>query len=113
LETEAEEDHFLAQTAAKILTGFEIVQALAGAAGENLSPSQIKNALLNLDTLPAEVKARIAKDLSKAAEVALRDIIKKDYHGILALKAKEFIDLGLAVYGYGGQVMAAFGPQKP
>jgi hypothetical protein len=91
----------------------EMTQALAATAGEKLSPSQIKEALTAPDSLPGEVKERIAEDLSKATEVALRAIIEKDYHGVLALKAKEFIDLGLAVYGYGGQVMAAFGPQKP
>jgi hypothetical protein len=48
--------------------------------------------------------------LAKAAKQALNDITEKDYHGIVKLRAKKIIDLGLAVYGYGQQVKATFGP---
>jgi hypothetical protein len=76
-----------------------MILPLAVTAREKLSESQIKEALNDLKAMPAEIKERIAEDLSKAIEVAPRDIIKKDYRGILAPRAKEFIDLGLAVYG--------------
>jgi hypothetical protein len=50
--------------------------------------------------------------LSKAVALALKDIKGKNYHGIVALKAKRIIDLGLAIYGVGSQVKAAFGIGK-
>jgi hypothetical protein len=49
--------------------------------------------------------------LSDAAQEALEQIGEKDGHGPFKLQAKEFIDLGLAIYGDGLTVKAAFGPR--
>jgi hypothetical protein len=47
--------------------------------------------------------------LSKALGEALSGIAKGDYHGVIDCDAKEIIDMGLAVYGHGHRVKAAFG----
>ncbi|MDR2141360.1 MAG: hypothetical protein LBR11_06165 [Deltaproteobacteria bacterium] len=43
----------------------------------------------------------------------MRDITPKDYHGSFRLKAKGFIDLGLAIYADGSTVKALFGSEIP
>jgi hypothetical protein len=53
---------------------------------------------------------QIDKDLIKAAQNALDAIKKKDYHAVLKLEADEFIDLGMAVYGYGQSIKVVFDP---
>jgi hypothetical protein len=55
---------------------------------------------------------QINDKLSKAVGLAIKAIKEKNYHGIVALKAKKIIDLGLAVYGVGSQVTASFGESK-
>jgi hypothetical protein len=41
----------------------------------------------------------------------LKAITTKGYHGIIKRMANEIIDLGMAIYGNGAQVMAQFGPE--
>jgi hypothetical protein len=83
---------------------------LAKLAREKLPPDEIEKTLLNAPSKSSLSNERIDEILSQAAQTALRDISAKDYHGPFRLEAKEFIDLGLAIYGVGSQVKAIFGP---
>jgi hypothetical protein len=47
--------------------------------------------------------------LSQTAQAALDSIAQRDYHSILGDKAKEIIDLGIAIYGNKNKVKAIFG----
>jgi hypothetical protein len=53
-------------------------------------------------------KDQIDAQLSQATEEALAQIEAGDYHGPFASRAKEFIDLALALYGDGLTIKAAF-----
>jgi hypothetical protein len=92
----------------------EIDNALADAAREKFSPKEIDDFLREASNTPEfSPKWRVDNVLPKAAGEALDQIEKKDYHGPIkkGLKAKEIIDLGLAIYGSGTHVMAAFRPK--
>jgi uncharacterized membrane protein YccC len=109
----AENNLFLAQAALDSLSEADINQALAEAAREKLPGEEIEKVLPETAAEPDPAKEQIDKTLSRLAEEALRAIAEKDYHGPLRLQAKEFIDVGLAVYGYGDHVKTAFGPFNP
>jgi hypothetical protein len=112
--TPADIDRLLSEEAENALTEIERRQALAEAAKKELDPEFIKTVLkksrsksnpdpnLDLD------EKRVDDILSRAVQEALSDIVARGYHGIIGLKAKEIIDLGLAVYGNGVKVKAAF-----
>jgi hypothetical protein len=103
-------NQLLAKAALKSLTQADIRQALAKLAREKLPPDEIEKTLLYAPSKSSLSNERIDEILSQAAQTALRDIGAKDYHGPFRLEAKEFIDLGLAIYGVGSQVKAIFGP---
>ncbi|MDR2142439.1 MAG: hypothetical protein LBR11_11765, partial [Deltaproteobacteria bacterium] len=88
----------------------DIDQALANLAREKLPRDEVEKILLNAPSKSSLSVERIDGILAKAAQEALKDIAAKDYHGPFRLEAKEFIDLGLAIYGVGSQVKAIFGP---
>jgi hypothetical protein len=90
--SEAEANHLLAQDALTSLAEEEINKVLAKMAREKLFQDDIDNAL------------------SKAAQSALDAIKDKNYHAVLKLDAAEFIDLGMAVYGYGDPIKVVFAP---
>jgi hypothetical protein len=52
-------------------------------------------------------KKKINNMLSKATKTALKAIAERNYHDTVKFKAKEIIELGLAISGYGSQVKAA------
>ena len=84
---------------------------LASAARRLLSSAQIEAALLEASPASADLpEPEIDEMLSKAAQKALSDIIESNYHAIADSDAKEIVDLGLAVYGYGQRVKAVFAP---
>jgi hypothetical protein len=110
--TDDEKDEILAKAAKRVLTGTERAWALVLTAKEKLAGDELPEALRKAAVIPPPTKERIDEMLSKAVEKALSDIIERDYHGIIKHKAKEIIDLGLAVYGGGSEVKAGFGPQS-
>jgi hypothetical protein len=73
-------------------------------AREHLTQTEIQEILF---------QATAGPEYSQAAQQALEDISKKNYPGILKLKAKEIIALGLAIYSHGAQIKAVFGSKPP
>jgi hypothetical protein len=113
-QTPTEISRRLAQEAPKVLDESEELRVLAAAAKKHLPPEIVKN-ILKKTKPKSKSNSEIAKEqinhaLSKAAQKALSDIAERDYHGILKFNAKEIIVLGLAIYGDGSEVKAAFGP---
>ncbi|MDR1657109.1 MAG: hypothetical protein LBT47_06080, partial [Deltaproteobacteria bacterium] len=113
-QTEAQADQLLAKAAEDYLTDKEQVKVLAEVMRQEL-PGEIEAILqakpVNYKT--ADTKAQIKEKLAKATEEALNNIVDRGYHGLLGHKPKEIIDLGLAIYGNGLEVKAAFGPRRP
>ncbi|MDR2142425.1 MAG: hypothetical protein LBR11_11695, partial [Deltaproteobacteria bacterium] len=109
---DAKKYQLLAEAALKLLSKAEINQALANLARERLPRDEIKKILLYAPSKSSLSAKRIDGILAKAAQEALNDIVAKDCHGPFRLEAKEFIDLGLAIYGVGSQVKAIFGPNR-
>jgi hypothetical protein len=109
-QTDAEENHILAQEAMNILTNDEITIALAKLGREKLPKEKLEEVLG-----PILSKEEIDAILSKDAKAALNQITEKDYHSAVRLKVdknleiQSIIDLGLAVYGNGSPVKAIFG----
>jgi hypothetical protein len=100
-----------AQEAETILTPPEYYRALATLAREKLGKKAVKELLVGATKKLNLAKEQIEAKLSSAVQEALKQIVEKDYHGPFKLQAKEFIDLGLALYGDGLTVKAAFGPR--
>jgi hypothetical protein len=108
--TKIERLRLLANAALKTLPDDDIDRALAAAAKSSLPKEVQREALLEAATKAELSDAEIDDPLSKAAQEALNDIKERDYHGIVIHKAKEIIDLGLAIHGGTGRVRAIFGP---
>jgi hypothetical protein len=76
-----------------------------------LAPDVIENALFGAAPTSVLSEEKIDETLSKATQGALNDIITRNYHGIIQHRAKEIIDIGMAIYGHGDRVKVAFGPK--
>jgi hypothetical protein len=98
----------LADLALKLLPDSDINQALAATARQTFTEAEIDQAFPNASDKPVS-DAQIDSILSEAAQRALSNIADRNYHGMLKKEAKAFIDLGLAFYGYGEKIKAAFG----
>jgi hypothetical protein len=109
--TKEEKDTILAKAAMKMFPRVDTDKVLADAARAHLSSEELQEALYMAGNKPSLSNDEIDSVLSKAVHKALRDITERDYQGLLRHKAKEIIDLGLAVYSHGSQVKAAFGPR--
>ncbi|MDR2141497.1 MAG: AAA family ATPase [Deltaproteobacteria bacterium] len=116
--TTAKENYLLAKFALKSLPEKDIIEALASTVLEKLPRERLETELLKLGVkidLSQKTEGltdeRIDQILTQAAQEALNDITLKDYHGQFRLKAKGFIDLGLAIYDDGSTVKALFGPE--
>jgi hypothetical protein len=109
----ADKDRLMAQAGKeKILTEDEVALVLANFYRSQISNNEIDKILSQEITDYNNQEGQIDELLSKATHRALKDIAEKDYHGVVKLRAKKIIDLGLAVYGRGTQVKAAFGPRE-
>jgi hypothetical protein len=102
----------LAHEAKRLFSKNEIDHILANLAKDKLSKEVIDAVVKNKIRELAPSDEQIDKDLLKAANQAINDIIKRDYNSIIGDMAKEIIDLGLASYGYFIPVKAVFGPGK-
>jgi hypothetical protein len=107
---EDKKNELLAQAALKLLQKSDTDQALAKLAREKLPRDEIEKILLSAPSKSSLSAERIDGILAKAAQEALTDIAAKNYPGPFRLETKEFIDLGLAIYGVGSQVKAIFSP---
>ncbi|MDR1109636.1 MAG: AAA family ATPase, partial [Deltaproteobacteria bacterium] len=107
--TKEEKDTILAKAAMKSFPRVDTDKVLADTAKTHLSSEELQEALYMVGNKPSPSNDEIDSVLSKAAQKALKDITERDYQGLLRHKAKEIIDLGLAVYWHGSQVKAAFG----
>jgi hypothetical protein len=107
-----EKDHFLAQAGReKILTEAEYDLALAALAKQKFTKDEVNEILQEATTeLGVKEGKNIDDILFETTQDALKAIAERNYHDTLKLRAKEIIDLGLAISGYGSQVKAAFGP---
>jgi hypothetical protein len=104
-------DSLFAKQAAELLTPAQINLELASLARKKFDKNVVKK---NLSASPSRLKPtkeQIEAMLSNSVQEALKQIVEKDYHGPFKLQAKEFIDLGLALYGDCLTVKAAFGPR--
>jgi hypothetical protein len=110
-----EKDRFLAQAGKdKILTEAEYDLALAALAKQKFTKDEVTEILYEATIDMGIIEEKNIDDiLSKTTLDALKAIAEKNYHDTVKLKAKEIIDLGLAISGYGSQVKAAFGPLVP
>jgi hypothetical protein len=104
------DNQILAQEAKKILSESEITVVLSDTVRNNLNPEHLRKILPNAISDSFILKERIENILSAATTQALKDIMNREYHGIIKLKAKEIIDIGIALYGNGEIVKTVFGP---
>ncbi|MDR2142068.1 MAG: hypothetical protein LBR11_09820 [Deltaproteobacteria bacterium] len=118
--TNSEITQLFVQTALESLQEVDINAALASLVLAKLPPETLNQELLSLGVeidLSSDSEdltgGRIDQVLTKTAQLALRDITQKDYHGPFRLEAKEFIDLALVIYDHGSQVKAVFGQNTP
>ncbi|MDR2141494.1 MAG: hypothetical protein LBR11_06855 [Deltaproteobacteria bacterium] len=98
----------------KSLPEKDIIEALASTVLEKLPRDRLLQLGVKIDLSQKTeglTDERIDQVLTQAAQEALNDITLKDYHGQFRLKAKGFIDLGLAIYDDGSTVKALFGPE--
>jgi hypothetical protein len=103
-------DLILAQEAGKILSANEKNRALAQLAREKFpTNSELNKILLKVSPRPAPTALEIDAILSSAAQDALEQIAQQDYPGLLNIKNKKIITMGMAVYGYGNPVKVIFG----
>jgi hypothetical protein len=109
--TQEEKDNILAKAALKSLPKADTDKVLADTARDLLSSEDLEEALYRTGDKPKISNAAIDSVLSKAVRKALNDITERDYQGLLRHKAKEIIDLGLAIYRHGSLVKAAFAPK--
>ncbi|MDR2141889.1 MAG: AAA family ATPase [Deltaproteobacteria bacterium] len=118
--TNSEKNELFTQTALELLRVEDINSALAALVLEKLPTEKLNQELRNLgvkmdlssDSLDL-AGGRVDQVLTKIAQLALRDITQKDYHGPFRLEAKKFIDLALVIYDHGSQVKAVFGQKSP
>jgi hypothetical protein len=108
-----EKNLYLAQIALEYLTDAEYTKALAEAAKQKLDSKEISAILKSAVSMSELSSEEITAKLSEKTSLALRNITERDYHGVIIdrskARPKEIIDLGLAVYGDGSEVLAAFG----
>jgi hypothetical protein len=103
----------LAQAALKLLAQADIDKALADEARERLSIREIEETLIIEASKQGLITEEIKQILTETAQEALGVIAQGSYHAQLEHKnPKKIIELGLAVYGGGVLVKAAFGPKK-
>jgi hypothetical protein len=107
-----ERNRRLAKEAGRLLSTSQIDSVLADLAKDKLSQEVIDTAVKEKLRELAPSNEEIDKDLLKAANQAIDDIIKRDYNSVIGDMAKEIIDLGLASYGYFKPVKAVFGPGR-
>jgi hypothetical protein len=112
LNDETERNRLLAELAVKSLTNLDLDQALAELVNNELPKEMLTDILLSASPMLKQSDEQIEDKLSQAVAKALKAIKEKNYHGIVALKAKNIIDLGLAIYGVGSKVKAAFGNES-
>jgi hypothetical protein len=105
----AERDQILANEAKKILDEKERVQALAKLARNTFSNDQLNEILSEASAGPDPTDVELDAILSKAAQDALKQIVQQNYPGILNIKDKKILTMGLAVYGFGEPLMVIFG----
>jgi hypothetical protein len=108
--TEIEIDEILAGSDKDYLTKTEIYRALAEAVKPKLSAKELKEVKKMAVPDVNRTNQKIDDILTKATQKALSGITQKGYHRILDHMASEFIDLGLAIYGFEPKIKAAFGP---
>ncbi|MDR1658322.1 MAG: hypothetical protein LBT47_12365, partial [Deltaproteobacteria bacterium] len=108
--TKADRDQVLAQAAETALTQEEKENELASAIRKNVSIDEIKQIYRQATSKFSLSNDQIDAILSQSVQQALLDIKERDYHGIVKLKAAKIIDLGLAIYGNGAKIKAAFWP---
>jgi Na+-transporting NADH:ubiquinone oxidoreductase subunit NqrC len=111
----AQRTKLLAQAALSSLPKEEINKFLAEAVRNKFTDEEIEEFSREASFASESSSSKEIDDiLSKAAMEALDQIVKQDYHGPIeeGLKAKEIIDLGLAMYGSKAIVKAAFRPIK-
>ncbi|MDR2198243.1 MAG: AAA family ATPase [Deltaproteobacteria bacterium] len=110
IKTEADQNKYLAMSALKLIPENDLNAALAEAAKKELPRSEIKKIIFDNSPKSDLAHEQIDDILKDAAQKALNDIAQRNYHGPLKEWAKEFIDLGLSIYGFGSDVKAIFGP---
>jgi hypothetical protein len=109
--SDAKRVKLLAQAARQSLSQAERDQVLATAVMEKLNKKEMTKILRKAEVEFFELsKPEINEILVKGTQDALKAIAEKNYDDTMKLQAKEIIDLGLAISGYGNQVKAAFGP---
>ncbi|MDR2198889.1 MAG: AAA family ATPase [Deltaproteobacteria bacterium] len=113
INNETDKNKYLAIAALKSNHKNDINIALAEAAKKNLPRNEIKKVIFENTPKSNLTCEQIDDILTEASQKALNDIIQKDYHGPLKVWAKEFIDMGLSIYGFGSNVKAIFGPKLP
>ncbi|MDR1872314.1 MAG: AAA family ATPase [Deltaproteobacteria bacterium] len=107
--SKSEINKILANVAIESLSKDNINQVLAEAARNSLSGDAVKKVLTEATPSLDISKEEIDELLSETAQKALSDISTRNYHGIVNYKAKQIIDLGLAIYGGDATVKALFG----
>jgi hypothetical protein len=108
--TEMEIDQILADSAKNYLSITEINKVLAEAVKPKLTSEELKEVKMKAVPDVKKTNQKIDDILTNATQKALTAITKRGYHHILDHMASEFIDLGLAIYGYEPKIKAAFGP---
>jgi predicted AAA+ superfamily ATPase len=110
--TAAENEIILVNAAEKVLTDDEMAKALAKLARKEIPQDKLSEILLDIQADSDLCEEEIDALLSEGAQEALSQILKQDYSSILRINAKEVMELGLAIFGSGSHVKAAF-RQKP
>jgi hypothetical protein len=105
-------NNFLYSIARNYLSTHEIDTLIALEAKERYSKDIINNVLREASKSKVS-QEQIDAELTSAVSDALAQIEKGRYHGPFAIHAKEFIDLGMALYGDGSSIKAAFRPKNP
>jgi hypothetical protein len=109
---EIQRNRLLADLALSSLPDSNINQALAELVRQELPKETVTDIILSASPMLKQSDEQIEDKLSQAVGLALKAIKEKNYHRIVALKAKNIIDLGLAIYGVGSKVKAAFGEES-
>jgi hypothetical protein len=112
LNNNKEKNSILSSIAKDYLSELEFDTALALTVKNNLPKSSVDDILREASQSKLS-KEQIDAKLTTAVADALTQIENRRYHGPFELQAKEFIDLGLALYGDGLTVKAAFRPKQP
>jgi hypothetical protein len=107
----------LAQKAKGLLSESEITLALAKGALKQLPEEMIEKILQKPHPDKLFHPEKIDALLSKRAQLALDEITRGEYQGAVSYKAKDIIEMGMAVYGGNFKVKVLFGqgggPNRP